>query len=57
VVSSSAWYELEQTIKRHEHKQFAMLCNGEFMNIEPPPKENEYGDECVIVESSNKGFD
>ena len=40
VVSSSAWYEMEQTIKRNDHRSFAMLFNGEFMNLEPPTREN-----------------
>ena len=57
VVSSSAWHEMEQTIKRREHRYFAMLSNGEFMNIEPPTRESEYGDECVIVKKMNKDFE
>jgi len=31
-----------------------MLCNGEFMLIANPERDNEYGYECVIVRITNK---
>ncbi len=53
VVSSSGWFEYEHTIKRHESEYFCMLCNGEFLMITKPTRDNEYGDECVIVRITN----
>jgi hypothetical protein len=56
VVSSSAWVEMEQTIKRHETRYYVMLSNGEFMNIEEPTRDNEFNDECCIVKISNEDY-
>ena len=53
VVSSSGWFEMEQTIKRHEYRYFVMLSNGEFINIDDPTRDNEFNDECCIVKISN----
>ena len=53
VVSSSAWVEMEQTIKRYEYRYYVMLSNGEFMNIDDPIRDNEFNDECCIVKISN----
>ena len=57
VVSSSAWFEMEQTIKRREHRCFVMLSNGEFMHIDEPTRDHAYGNACVGVKISDKGFD
>jgi hypothetical protein len=54
VVSSSGWFEYEHTIKRYESEYFCMLCNGDFLMIERPTRDNDYGDECVIVRITNK---
>ena len=54
VISSSAWFEYEQTVKRNESEYFCMLWNGEFLMIARPARDNEYGDECVIVRITNK---
>ena len=54
VISSSAWFEYEHTVKRYESERFCMLCNGEFVMIERPTRGNDYGDECVIVRITNK---
>jgi 3-phosphoglycerate kinase len=56
VVSSSAWVEMEQTIKRYEHRYYVMLSNGKFMNIEEPTRDNEFNDECCIVKISNEDY-
>ena len=53
VVSSSAWVEMEQTIKRFEYRYYVMLSNGQFMNIDNPTRDNEFNDECCIVKISN----
>ena len=53
VVSSSGWFEMEQTIKRREYRYFVMLSNGEFINIDDPTRDNEFNDECRIVKISN----
>ena len=53
VVSSSAWVEMKQTIKRYEYRYYVMLSNGEFMNIDDPTRDNEFNDECCIVKISN----
>jgi hypothetical protein len=53
VVSSSAWYEREITIAQNEHRYFCMLCNGSLLKIDKPRRDNEYGDECVILKISN----
>ena len=53
VVSSSSWFEHENTIKRNESSYFCMLCNGSLLLIGQPLKENEYGDECVIIRITN----
>jgi len=31
-----------------------MLCNGEYILIAKPDRDNDYGDECVIVRITNK---
>ncbi len=54
VVSSSAWFEFEHTVKRYESEYFCMLSNGEFILIGKPTRDNEFGDECVIVRITNK---
>jgi hypothetical protein len=56
VVSSSAWFEMEQTIKRYEYRYYVMLSNGQFLNIEEPTRENEFNDECCIVKISNEDY-
>ena len=53
-MSCSAWFEYEQTVKRNESEYFCMLWNGEFLMIARPARDNEYGDECVIVRITNK---
>ena len=53
VVSSSAWVEMEQTIKRFEYRYYVTLSNGEFMNIDDPTRDNEFNDEWRIVKLSN----
>ncbi len=52
--SSSAWFEYEHTVKRYESEYFCMLSNGEFMLIAKPERDNEFGDECVVVRITNK---
>ena len=49
VVSSSTWFEYEHTIKRYASECLWMLCNGEFILIAKPDRDNDYGDEGVIV--------
>jgi hypothetical protein len=56
VVSSSAWFELEQTIKRYEYRYYVVLSNGEFMNIDEPTRESEFNDDCCIVKISNEDY-
>ena len=56
VVSSSAWFEMEQTILLHEYRYYVMLSNGQFMNIDDPKSENEFNDECCIVKISNHDY-
>ena len=53
VVSSSSWYEKEETVTRGEIKYFLMLCSGSLLCIGPPRCDNEYGDECVVLKISN----
>jgi hypothetical protein len=54
VVSSSGWFEYEHTVKRYESEYFCMLSNGKFILIARPDKDNDFGDECVIVRITNK---
>ena len=54
VISSSAWFEYEHTVKRYESEYLCMLCNGELVRIERPTRDNDYGDECAIVRITNK---
>ncbi len=54
VLSSSSLLEYEHTVKRYESEYCCMLCNGEFLMIEKPTRDTEYGDECVIVRITNK---
>jgi hypothetical protein len=56
VVSSSAWFAMEQIIKRYEYRFFVMLSNGEFMNIDDPTRDNEFNDECCIIKITNKDY-
>ena len=57
VVSSSAWYEMEHTIKQGCSEYYLMLCNGELINIGVIDKcvdiDKEFGDECVVLRISN----
>ena len=56
VSSSPAWFQMEQTIKRHEHRYYVMLSNGQFMNIDDPTRDMEFNDECCIVKISNHDY-
>jgi hypothetical protein len=56
VVSSSAWVEMKQTIKRYEHRYYVMISNGEFMNIAEPTRDNEFNDDRCIVKISNEDY-
>ena len=53
VVSSSGWYEYETTIRQGEAAYFCMLCNGALLQIPKPQRENDYGDECVVLKIMN----
>jgi hypothetical protein len=57
VVSSSGWFEMEQTIKRHEYRYHVMLDNGQFMIIDDPARDHEFNEECCIVKFSNRDLD
>ena len=57
VVSSSGWFEMEQTIKRHESRFYVMLDSGRFLNIDEPTRDREFNDECCIVKISNLEVD
>ena len=58
VLSSSSWYEREYTIKRGGFDYFLMLCNGPLICIPKPLRDNDHGDECVVVNiSNNEGMD
>ncbi len=58
VVSSSGWYEYETTIRQGGCSYFCMLCNGALLEIPKPLRENDYGDECVVLKiSNNEGED
>jgi hypothetical protein len=58
VLSSSGWYEREYTIKRGGYDYFLMLCNGSLICIPKPLRDNDHGDECVVVKiSNNEGMD
>ena len=54
VVSSSALFEHEHIIKRDESEYCCMLCNWEFILMAKPDRDNDYGDKCVIVRSTDK---
>ncbi len=54
VISSSAWFEYEHTVNRYESEYVCIFCNGEFLIVARPTRDNEYGDECVIVKVTNK---
>ena len=53
VVSSSGWYEYETTIKQGDSTYFCILCNGALLQIPRPKRDNDYGDECVVLRISN----
>jgi hypothetical protein len=53
VVSSSSWFEKEISIRQGECAYFCMLCNGSMLQIPKPSRENDYGDECVVLKISN----
>jgi hypothetical protein len=53
VISSSAWFEFEHTLKRGECCYYVMLCNGGFNKIEKPTRACEYGDEAVVIKIVN----
>ncbi len=58
VVSSSGWYESEESVERGVPKYFLMLCTGVLLCIGAPRCDNEYGDECVVIKiSNNEGED
>jgi hypothetical protein len=57
VVSSSGWFEMEQTIKRHDYRYYVMLDSGRFLNIEDPTRDHELNDECCIVKISHAEAD
>ena len=54
VVSSSSWYEYETTIWHGDSAYFCMLCNGSLLQIPKPKRENDYGDEFVVLRISKK---
>ena len=56
VVSSSAWFEMEQTIKRYEYRYYVMLSNGQFLSIDDPTSDREFNDECCIIKISNHDY-
>ncbi len=49
VLSSSGWHEREYTIKHGGHGYFLMLCNGSLLGVPQPLRDNDYGDECIVV--------
>jgi hypothetical protein len=53
VVSSSSWYEYETTIRSGDSAYFCMISNGAMLHIPKPRRENDYGDECVVLKISN----
>jgi hypothetical protein len=57
VVSSSGWFEIEQTMQRHDYRYHVMLDNGQFMNIEDPTRDHEFNEECCIVKTSYRDLD
>ena len=57
VVSSSGWFEMEQTIKRYESRFYVMLDSGRFLNIDEPSRDREFNDECCIVKICNREVD
>ncbi len=58
VVSSSAWYEYETTIRHGDSAYFCMLSNGALLQIPKPTRDNDYDDECVVLKiSNNEGED
>ena len=57
VISSSAWFECEDTLKWGEHCYYSMLCSGALMNVDKPTRYNEFSDECVINNTENQDYD
>jgi hypothetical protein len=57
VVSSSGWSEMEQTIKRGDHRYYVMLDSGRFLNMEGPTRDHEFDDERCIIKISNRDRD
>ncbi len=58
VVSSSAWYEHESTIRQGDCEYYCMLCTGALQRIPEPKSTDDYGDECVVLKiSNNEGED
>ena len=53
VVSSTSWFEKEETVARGATRYFLMLCTGSMLCIGPPRCANEYGDECVVLKITN----
>jgi hypothetical protein len=53
VISSSGWFEHENTVERGEHQYLCMLSTGVLLVIGSPRGATVYGDECVIVKISN----
>jgi hypothetical protein len=54
VVSSSGWFEMEQTIKRYEYRNSVM----QFLNIDDPTRVKEFNDErCIVKISSDDSVD
>ncbi len=47
VISSSGWFEHENTVERGEHQYLCMLSTGVLLVIGAPRGANEHGDECV----------
>ena len=56
VVSSSAWFEMEQTIKRYAYRYYVMLSNGQLLNIDELTRDHEFDDERRIVKISNDNY-
>ena len=57
VVSSSGWFETEQTIKRYESRSYVMLDSGRLLNIADPSRDRDFDDECCVVKISNLEVD
>ncbi len=52
-VYSSSLYEHENNIENNERSYCCVLCNGGFLSIGQPLRDNEYGDECVVLKITN----